>query len=167
MAPFLEGVLFEHPIARSAFDVLSSSSTLHEAIEAADPQTADLLQRIAVEDSDAEPGDVMIRLVERAGHRALKELQSQMRQADPTAQADFAPTISWLKLTLESLRSDDGAVSGEGSTTEAQEGLVRWLTAWEQTGVAETVAAHAVDAQAVSTADVLPQDSISQSEAST
>lgn len=167
VAPVLEGVLFEHPIARSAFDVLSSSSTLHEAIEAADPQTADLLQRIAVEDSDAEPGDVMIRLVERAGHRALKELQSQMRQADPAAQADFAPTIAWLKLTLESLRSDDGPVPGEG-TTGAQEGLVRWLTAWEQTGVAQTVDAHTVDAQAaVGTADGLPQDSISESEAST
>ena len=168
VASLLEGVLFEHPIARSAFDVLSSSSTLHEAIEAADPQTADLLQRIAVEDSNAEPGDVMIRLVERAGHRALKELQSQMRQSDPAAQADFAPTIAWLKLTLESLRSDDGPATGAGTTTEAQEGLVRWLTAWEQTGVAQTVDAHAVDAQAaVNTADVLPQDSISQSEAST
>lgn len=168
VASLLEGVLFEHPIARSAFDVLSSSSTLHEAIEAADPQTADLLQRIAVEDSNAEPGDVMTRLVERAGHRALKELQSQMRLAEPAAQADFAPTIAWLKLTLESLRSVDGAVAGAGATTEAQEGLVRWLTAWEQTGFAQTVAGHTVDAQAaVSTADVLPQDSISQSEAST
>ena len=135
VAAVLEGVLFEHPVARSAFDALSSSSTLHEAIETTDPQTADLLQRLAVEDTDADVNDVMVRLVERAGHRALKELQSQMRQAEVGAQAEFAPTIAWLKLALEALRSEDGAVAGYGPMTETQEGLVRWLTVWEQTGV--------------------------------
>jgi DNA primase len=135
VASVLEAVLFEHPIARSAFDVLSSSSTLHDAIEAADPQTADLLQRLAVEDSEADVADVMVRLVERAGRRALNDLQAQMRQAEPGAQADFAPTVAWLKLALESLRSQDGAVNPAEATAAARDGLVRWLTAWEQEGV--------------------------------
>jgi DNA primase len=131
VAAQLEAVLFEHPIARSAFDVLSCASTLHEAIEAADPQTADLLQRLAVEDSEASAGDVMTRLIERAGTRALRDLQAQMRQADPTAQAELSPTVGWLKLSIEALRPDDGTAT---DTTAAQERLVRWLVAWEETG---------------------------------
>jgi len=144
VASQLEAVLFEHPIARSAFDVLSSASTLHEAIDAADPQTADLLQRLAVEDSEAAAGDVMTRLVERAGQRALKELQAQMRQVDASAQADFAPTIAWLKLALESLRPEDGKLA---DATDAQKGLVRWLSAWEQTGTATGIAQAGTNTQ--------------------
>lgn len=140
----LEGVLFEHPIARSAFEALSGAATLHAAIDTADPQTADLLQRLAVEDSEAAAGDVMTRLVERAGQRALKELQAQMRQAEPSSQADFAPTVAWVKLALESLRPEDGTVMG---VTEAQEGLVRWLAAWEQTGTARSSTQAGTDTQ--------------------
>lgn len=144
VGPHLDAALFDHPLARSAFEVLSGARTLHDAIEAADPQTADLLQRLAVEDSEAAAGDVMTRLVERAGQRALKELQAQMRQADPAEQAGFAPTIAWLKLALESLRPEDGPATG---ATDDQEGLVRWLAAWEQTGAATDVEQAATNTQ--------------------
>ena len=132
VASQLEGVLFDHPIARSAFDVLSSAATLHEAIDAADPQTADLLQRLAVEDSEAAAGDVMTRLVERAGQRALRDLQAEMRQAEPSVQAELSPTIGWLKLSVEALRPD-GIVADANGVTEAQDRLVRWLAAREET----------------------------------
>ena len=65
------------PLARACFEALSAATTLHDAIEAADPQAADLLQRLAVEDTDAEADDVMIRLVERAGQRAVREPRSR------------------------------------------------------------------------------------------
>ncbi|HUE60288.1 MAG TPA: DNA primase, partial [Acidimicrobiales bacterium] len=81
VAARLEAILFEHPLARAAFDVLSEASTLHDAVEAADPQTADLLQRLAAEDAITSADDVMKRLAERAGQRAMRDLQAEMRLA--------------------------------------------------------------------------------------
>jgi DNA primase len=125
VASRLERVLFAHPLSRSAFDALSGAATLHEAIEAADPQTADLLQRLAVEESDADPDDVMIRLVEQAGRRALRRLESDTRQASPAEQASFVPTVTWLKLAIETMRADD--VTDRPAAVEAEERLVGWI----------------------------------------
>ena len=43
------------PLSRSAFISLASADTLYEAIERSDPQTADLLQRLAVEETERPP----------------------------------------------------------------------------------------------------------------
>lgn len=129
VAPRLEAVLFDHPLARAAFDVLSQATTFHQAVEAADPQTADLLQRLAAEDAISSADDVMIRLAERAGHRALRDLQSEMRQVSASEQASYPPIIAWLKLTLEEIRSEEP--SSRHSAVEAEERLVRWLVSRE------------------------------------
>ena len=47
--------------------------------------------------------------------------------ADPGGQAAFVPTVSWLKLTLETMRSDDP--SGRPASLAAEQGLVDWLVA--------------------------------------
>ena len=127
VAARMEAVLFDHPLARAVFDVLSEASTFHDAVEAADPQTADLLQRLAAEDATSAPDDVMTRLVERAGQRALRELQSEMRQAPPSEHGSYPAAIAWLKLTLEEIRSEDP--SSRNSAVEAEERLIRWLVA--------------------------------------
>jgi DNA primase len=127
VADRLELVLFGHPLARACFEVLSTATTLHDAIAAADPQSADLLQRLAVEDTDAEVDDVMGRVVERAGQRAIRQLEAEMRQADPGDQAAFVPAVTWLKLTLEVLRSEDPG--GRPAAWEAERRLVGWLVA--------------------------------------
>jgi hypothetical protein len=130
VADRLEMVLFAHPVARACFEALSAATTLHSAIEAADPQAADLLQRLAVEDTDADADDVMVRLVERAGQRALTGLRAEMRQGSPEAQAGFVPTVSWLKLTLEMLRAE--APAERSAALEAEHGLVGWLVARDE-----------------------------------
>jgi DNA primase len=132
VAARLERVLFAHPLARSAFDALSGATTFADAVEAADPQTADLLLRLAVEETDAEPDDIMIRLVERAGQRALRELQAEVRQGEPAEQRSFAPTIAWLKLALETMRSDDA--SQREAALEAEERLVGWILERDRAG---------------------------------
>jgi DNA primase len=121
----LDRPLFAHLLARTAFGVVIQAADVHEAIEQADPQVADLLQRLAVEESDADPDDVMIRLVERAVQRELADLQSEMRQHDASDQAVYAPTVSWLKLGLERMRADD--VTRKESALEAERLLVAWL----------------------------------------
>jgi hypothetical protein len=112
-------------LAGNAFELLRSSADVHQALEAADPQVADLLQRVAVEETDADPDDVTIRLVERAVQKELRELQAEMRQLAPEEQAAYAPTIAWLKLGLERMRDDD--VTQRAGALEADERLVAWL----------------------------------------
>jgi DNA primase len=121
----LDTTLFAHVVATNAFSLLREAQDVHAAIERADPQVADLLQMVAVEEAHAEPDDVMIRLVERAVQSELRELQSEMRQSPAAEQAAYAPTIAWLKLGLERMRLDD--VTQREIALEAEERLVAWL----------------------------------------
>jgi DNA primase len=125
VADRLEPVLFAHPLARACFDALSSAATLHEAVEAADPQAADLLQRLAVQDSDAEVDDVVARLVTRAGERAVDALQRESREEEAADHVELATSMAWLKLTLEALRAEGH--EGRDGALESERVLVGWL----------------------------------------
>jgi hypothetical protein len=118
VAERLEDELFADELHRSAFRALASAATLRDAIASADPETADLLQRLAVEDAEEDPDDVVIRLLERAGARELAQLQREARGAP--APEDYAAVIGWLKLALEELRSPQ-------SGRDAEARLVPWL----------------------------------------
>jgi DNA primase len=131
VAERLQGELFAHPLARAAYDALAASTTLHDAINGADPQSAALLQRLAVEEID-EPSDdhdalrytdeVIRRLIEVAGSRVVKRLQAEARQStDPAA---FVPVLGWLKLRLESLRSESSAA---GASRDDEQRLLAWI----------------------------------------
>jgi DNA primase len=121
----LDEPLFSHALAATVYALLIRTSDVHDAIEAADPQAADLLQRLAVEETDADADDVIVRLVERAVQKEVRELQSEMRQAPAEEQAAYAPIIAWLKLGLERMRADD--VTQHGAVMEAEQKLVAWL----------------------------------------
>ena len=118
MAGRLHDVLFADDAARSGWRALRAAGSLHEAIDAADPAAAVLLQRLAVEETDADPDDVLARLADEAARRALAELEASARaSAEPTG---YAPLIGWLKVTMEELREP-------ATQAEATERLVRWL----------------------------------------
>lgn len=118
VAPYLDDVLFADPLHVEAFHALASAATLHEAIDRASPEVADLLQRLAVEESEAETDDVLRRLVDGAGGRALAGLQAEARTlADPVS---LAPTVAWLKLRIEELRAEDTGL-------DAARQLLAWL----------------------------------------
>jgi hypothetical protein len=125
MAPHLDEVLFADELHLAAYRALVGSDTLPEALERADPAAADLLQRLAVQDTDADPGEVVVRLVEEATRRALGDLDADMRRSsEPEA---YAPSIGWLKLRAEELRDP---VAGPA----AVEQLVAWLAARAEEG---------------------------------
>ena len=118
VASRLEGVLFADEVHLAAFDALCAASTLDEAIERARPEAAALLQRLAVEEAEADPDDVIRLLVANAAQRRLALLQAEARSAaDPT---EYAPTIAWLKVTTEQLWDSETSVG-------ASEQLVAWL----------------------------------------
>ncbi|HEX2063908.1 MAG TPA: toprim domain-containing protein, partial [Acidimicrobiales bacterium] len=118
VADLLDEVLFADELHLAAFRALASATTLREAIDAADPGAAALLQRVAVEESDAEPADVVARLAHRAGRRALGLIDSEARGSEEKARR-LAPTVAWLKLTLEQLPEP-----------EATKRLLAWLVQW-------------------------------------
>jgi DNA primase len=80
VASLLDPSLFTSPITRDAFDALLSTSTLHDAIEAAGPSARRLLERLVVEQLDQGEGadaysiEVVANLVEIAAQRRLNEL---------------------------------------------------------------------------------------------
>ena len=92
---------------------------------------ADLLQRLAVEDTDADVDEVMIRLVERAGQRALPELQAEMRQAEPEDQAGYRPTD---RLAEDGLRDHACRADRRNGQPplEAEQRLVGWIVARDE-----------------------------------
>jgi DNA primase len=129
VADRLELALFAHPRTRAAFTALAGADTLHQAMENADPGTAGLLSRLAVEEADADTDDVTVRLVERAGQRALGELSRQARAvADP---AQMAATVAWVKPALEELRADPDSGA---RPRDAETRLLAWLVAREEAG---------------------------------
>jgi DNA primase len=134
VADRLQRALFAHPVNRAAFDALASAATFGEAVAAADPQTGDLLGRLAVEDTDDDPDDVMVRLVEVAARRATQELERELRAAPVSDHAGYVETMTWLKHTREALRTADGTPIGFhlDSGLQAERLLVAWLVEREQ-----------------------------------
>jgi hypothetical protein len=119
VADRIESVLFSNEVQRAGFEALASSATLHEAIDGAEPAAAALLERLAVEDTDANADEVVTRLVELAALRALADLESQARASEARF-LELAPLTTWLRLKIEELRQPVTAV-------EAVNGLLPWL----------------------------------------
>jgi DNA primase len=108
----LHEVLFDDEMHRAAVRALVASPTVHEAVSAAEPEVAELLRRAAVEELDADPEDVVTRLVAAAVERAYRRLHTELR-ADYTV--DGARRADWLRHRIEELRDPSTA----GSATDA------------------------------------------------
>ena len=116
-SPHLHEVLFTDDLHRAAYRALTEAGGRYaDAVAAADADTADLLQRLAVEDADVEADDVVALLVGEAAGRVLAELEAEARRAN-----DYRE-VGWLKLRVEELRESDTAPS-------AVEQLVPFLVA--------------------------------------
>ena len=127
IAAQLHSVMFSPGVALEGYQALSGAPDVYRAIEGAAPQVAELLQRAALDESDAEPDDVVNLLLERAVDRELTTLKAEMRRASPADQAAYSPTIGWLKLAAEQIRSDES--DDRSFAREASEALVGWLVA--------------------------------------
>jgi len=105
VADRLEGVLFEDPVQRAAFEVLSEAESLHEAIEESPGDVADLLRRLAVEepvtdeDTIGDPFDAVVyQLVRVATHHAMASCRWRRARRDRLAEAtaEVAQVRHWL-----------------------------------------------------------------------
>ncbi|MEY2417864.1 MAG: primase [Actinomycetota bacterium] len=107
----LHEALFTDPAHHDAFLALASGAPVTEAIENAPPDAAALLHRLAVDDIDADPDDVLAGLVRVATDAALARLPKTL---------ESTPTIAWLKQTREQLHDEE-------LRSEATVALVAWL----------------------------------------
>ena len=114
----LHQVLFDGDLSARAYLALAATPLLHGAIADADPEVADLIQRLAVEDADDDVDEVVIRLIERAGGRALLDLDRDARRS--SRPQDYGTVMGWLKHALEGLRM--GQIAQEEEAV-----LVAWL----------------------------------------
>jgi DNA primase len=112
VADRLDPVLLRDPLHQAAFHALASSETLHDAIAAAGPEVAQLLQRLAVEEPDADPDDVLALLAERAAARVEAEMRDQAMQSGDLA--SYSEMLRWLRLTREQAMDPSTRVEATG-----------------------------------------------------
>ena len=124
VASSLHAALFGSDLGRAAYEQLASSLTLHDAIEGASPEVADLLAQLAVVDSTLEPHDVLRRLIDGAAVRALAEVQ---RQARSSGEVQLSARGAPLRLALEAMRSVDSGPVYQIGLAEAEQQLLALL----------------------------------------
>jgi hypothetical protein len=122
MAPLLDEVLFDDPRQREGYRLLIQFSDARQAIENADDEVADLLQRSILADSGAEPRDVANRLLQEAVGRTLSRMTRDARVADDQEEYNLlvGRQHAWLKVRMMEL--DDG-----DRTVESADQLLAWL----------------------------------------
>ncbi len=128
VADRLEAVLFPDELQRAAFEALTRSEDLHEAVEAAedhDPRVASLLRRLAVEEPATDADDVVVTLVRNASRRALAVAEAQARLA-PNSVSEIAPVIARVRHDLDELDDGDRCLA-------AADRLLAWLVGRDDT----------------------------------
>ena len=115
----LSPVLFEDHLNRMTLTVLATATDLHAARAGAEPEVADLMGRLAVQDaSEDEPVGVLTRLAYLAAQRAAVSLEAEARISGDLAA--YQPSISYLRTKVMEFRE----VAADGAEIEE---LVRWL----------------------------------------
>jgi DNA primase len=113
VSSWLDESLFVDEVHAAAFRALSTTDTLREAIDGADPQTAELLGRLGQEESESEPFETVVRLITETARRHVRRLSA-------SEDRDEMQTAYWLKSRMDELLDPVTAIT-------AAEQLVPWL----------------------------------------
>jgi DNA primase len=107
----LADALFVDDMYLAAFRALARAATFHDAVDTADPTVADLLTRMAVEDTEATVNDVLALLVVEATRRKLHGSSRGTQQGSE----DFVlanKESAEAKHAIEEIREGDNPVVG-------------------------------------------------------
>ena len=107
IADLLIPELFDDELLATTYDLLHECASLHEVIERGGPEVAEVVQRLSVEESSAEPGGVAARLWDPFLERLMAESTQAMTTASPDEQIQIAQEHRWLRLKLEDVREPD------------------------------------------------------------
>ncbi len=130
---WIDEVLFLDAIQRQAFDALCRADELHQAIDMAEPEVAELLRRLAVSDgaADIDAHGTLIELVRSAATPALRDLEveARLRVDDITAFTEASERSRWLKAELEALRDPPESSELAMGAFESAMRILAWLRA--------------------------------------
>ena len=104
IADLLIPELFEDELLVATYDLLQTCSSLHQVIERGGPEVAEIVQRLSVEESTAEPVGVAARLWDPFLERLMTESAQAMASASADEQIDIAREHRWLRLKVEDVR---------------------------------------------------------------
>jgi len=110
--------VFPQELHARTFLTLMAHPTVPEAIAAADPDVAELITRLATEETQAEPFDAVVRLLTEVARRQLAERRAALA-ADPD-DLEQLRIMQWLTTIVDHLR-DPATADG------AADQLVAWL----------------------------------------
>jgi DNA primase len=97
--------LFTDELCATTYDLLHVCDSLHEVIEKGGPEVAEVVQRLSVEESPAEPIDVAALLWDPYLERLMGEsARAASAAADPSEQAEIFREHTWLRLKREDVR---------------------------------------------------------------
>jgi DNA primase len=116
VADRLTDAMFDDEVHVAVYRALANAATLHDAIDAAPPEAGALLQRLAVEETEAEPDDVIALLLRQIVGRLIDAEAKRV-----VAGNGDAATVGWLKIQWDQLRPDSS------TRIEASEALVAFL----------------------------------------
>ncbi|MEL6980948.1 MAG: DNA primase [Actinomycetota bacterium] len=111
--------LFSDELFAATYELLGRCDSLHEVIESGGPEMAELVQRLSVDESQADPSDVSALLWKPYLERLMSEAKAALATAEPDRQTELVQEHTWLRLRLEEI--------GEPSQ---QAGAIAELLAW-------------------------------------
>ena len=111
MLPLLHPALFDEPLHRAALGALDKAEgNLHQAVDEAEPLVGELLSRLAVEETTADPVDVRRLLLRDLGANVAADLQRDMNGWTGDFRGDeyrlVVEQYAWLKHRLEAIGPD-------------------------------------------------------------
>lgn len=104
IADLLIPELFDDELLATTYDLLHECASLHEVIERGGPEVAEVVQRLSVEESSAEPVGVAARLWDPFLEKLMAESTQAMSTASAEEQIEIAQEHRWLRLKLEDVR---------------------------------------------------------------
>jgi DNA primase len=104
IAELLIPELFSDELCATTYDLLHRSDSLHDAIEQGGPEVAELVQRLSVDESQAEPMDVAALLWVPYLERLMEESSEAIASAEPSEQIEIFREHKWLKLRQDDVR---------------------------------------------------------------
>ncbi len=96
--------LFTDELCAATYQLLGDHDTLHGVIGEGGPEVGELVKRLSVEESQAEPVDVAARLWEPYLDRLMHDTAAAMTAAGNDEQVDIFREHTWLRLKLEDVR---------------------------------------------------------------
>ncbi|MFV0526832.1 MAG: DNA primase [Acidimicrobiales bacterium] len=103
--------LFVDPMCATIYHLIKTSPSLHDVAATGGPEVAEVVQRLAVDDSAADPLDVAGLLWAAYLDRQIDDCRREARDVDAEGYARLAREMEWYRLRRDDLRVPDRAAA--------------------------------------------------------